>query len=225
MARHLDVEIGHIKQNLLKMAGLAERAIDKSVRALKERNAELAQEVIDEDGAINLAEIELENACFSLLARYQPVAADLRLIMATIKINNDLERIGDHAVNIAQKALMLIEAPELKPLIDLPYMANIVQRMLKDALDSFVNRDVAKARAVCENDDVVDALDEQIRRELLTYMMEDHKNISRAMDLALISKNLERIADISTNIGEEVIFIVEARTIKHHYDDVHVRGS
>lgn len=177
MARHLDVEIGHIKQNLLKMAGLAERAIDKSVRALKERNAELAQEVIEEDGAINLAEIELENACFSLLARYQPVAADLRLIMATIKINNDLERIGDHAVNIAQKALMLIKAPELKPLIDLPYMANIVQRMLKDALDSFVNRDVAKARAVCENDEVVDALDEQIRRELLTCMMEDHKNI------------------------------------------------
>lgn len=223
MERHLDSEITNIKQNLLKMAGLVEYAIDKSISALKERNATLAKQVIDDDAAINALEIQVENACFTVLARQQPVAADLRFIMACIKINSDLERMGDHAVNIAQKAKKLLKSPPLKPLIDIPYMANIVQDMLKKSLDSFVNLDGAKAREVCESDDVVDGLEDQLQRELLTYMMEDHRNISRSLDLSMVAKNLERIADLSTNIGEEVIFIVEAKTIKHHFEDVHIK--
>lgn len=225
MERHLDLEITKIKQNLLKMAGLAELAIDKSVRALKNREIKLAQEVMEEDAAIDALEIKIENACFTLLARYQPVAADLRFIMASIKINNDLERIGDHAVNIADRAERNADTPPLKPLIDIPYMANIVQDMLKNSLDSFVEFDVSKARAVLENDDVVDGLEDQIQRELLTYMMEDPRSISRAIDLTMVAKNLERIADLSTNIGEEVIFIVEAKNIKHHAEEEQQRPS
>ncbi len=223
MERHLDNEINHVKESLLKMAGLAEAAIDKAIRALKERDTQLAREVIDQDQAINELEIEIENGCFTLLARQQPVAADLRFIMALVKINNDLERVADHAVNIAQKAVSLAESVPLKPLIDIPHMADIAQEMLRNSLDSFIRHDAALARQVCERDDVVDALDEQVQRELITYMMQDHKNISRALDLTLISKNLERIADLSTNISEEVIFFVEARTIKHKHLDVHIR--
>ncbi len=223
MQRHLDIELTSIKENLLKMAGLVEQSIDKAIRATRDRDAEMAAEVIAEDKAINLHEVELENSIFALLARYQPVASDLRFIMACIKINNDLERMGDHAVNIAQKAQILAGMPRLKPLIDIPMMAGIVQEMVKNSLDSFVNLDGASARAVCEKDDDVDAMEDQITRELLTYMMEDHRTVSRALHLTMIAKNLERIADLSTNIGEEVIFIVEARSIKHHIDDVHLK--
>lgn len=225
MERHLDIEISNLKKDLVKMAGLVEAAIDKSIRALKERDSGLARQVIAEDAAINNLEIQNENHCVTLLARQQPVAADLRFIMASVKINNDLERMGDHAVNIAQKAERLSKLTRLKPLIDIPYMASIVQNMLKNSLDAFVQLDVAKARAVCANDDVVDGLEDQINRELLTYMMENAKNISQAMELSLVAKNLERIADLSTNIGEEVIFIVEAKNIKHHFGDVHVKPS
>jgi len=225
MERHLDVELTQVKQNLLKMAGLVELAIDKSIKALKERNSILAQEVITEDRQVNQIEIEIENACFTILARQQPVAADLRFMMSCIKINNDLERMADHVVNIAETAEELVTKPVIKPLIDIPYMATIVQGMLRDSLDSFIRLDAEKARQVCEKDDVVDGLESQIQRELITYMMEDHRKITQALGLTLVSKNLERIADLSTNIGEEVIFIVEARTIKHHHKDVHLSGK
>ncbi len=223
MERHLDHELTQVKQNLLKMAALVELAIDKSVRALKDRDDALAQEVIDEDREVNEMEIVIENNCFTLLARQQPVAADLRFIMACVKINNDLERMADHAVNIAQAAQELSKSVQVKPLIDIPHMASLVQEMLRNSLASFINLDAKRARAVCESDDAVDALDSQVQRELISYMMEDHKKISQALGLTMVSKNLERIADLSTNIGEEVIFIIEARNIKHHHDDVHLQ--
>ncbi|MFQ5708260.1 MAG: phosphate signaling complex protein PhoU [bacterium] len=225
MDRHLDVEIDRLKQKLLRMAGLVEQSIDKAVRALKERQDHFAVEAIEEDAAINALEIEIENVCLTILARYQPVAADLRFIMAAVKICNDLERMGDHAVNIAQQAQRLIKTPPLKPLIDIPYMANLAQKMVKDALDAFVVGDVQQARAICERDDVVDGLEDQINRELSTYILENPKNISQVMSLSMVAKNLERIADLATNFGEEVIFMVEAKTIKHHFDDVHIKPS
>ncbi|MFQ5676652.1 MAG: phosphate signaling complex protein PhoU, partial [bacterium] len=208
MERHLDQDISNLKHSLVKMAGMVEQAIDESIKALKKRDSDLAQRVIDQDALINALEIQGENLCLTIMARQQPVAADLRFLLASVKINNDLERMGDHAVNIAQKAQRLMKLPQLKPLIDIPYIANLVQTMLKYSLDSFVDLDARKAKAVCESDDEVDAIDHQIQRELLTYMLEDPKTISQAMDLTLVSKNLERIADLSTNIGEEVIFIV-----------------
>jgi len=219
MERHLDLEIGSLRKNLLQMSGMVEYDIDKTIRALKDRNADLAREVIADDKAIDRLEIEIENQCFNILARHQPVAVDLRFIMASVKINNDLERMGDLAVNIAQKTLNLIKRKPLKPLIDIPYMAQIVQRMVKDSLDSFLENDIVKAKAVCENDDVVDALEEQITRELTTYMIENPKNISQALDLTLVARHLERLADLTTNIGEEVIFIVQAKNIKHRSEE------
>jgi phosphate transport system protein len=225
MERHFETEIRNLKQDLIKMAGLVEAAIDKAIMALKERNDALATEVIVHDQEINQLEISVEQQCRSLLARHQPVAMDLRFILSCVKINNDLERMGDHAVNIAQKAMMLSKTPPVKPLIDIPYMAGLVQGMVKDSLDAFVQRDVAKAQAVCVQDDVIDGLEDQINRELLTYMMEDVKSISPCLSLALIAKNLERIADLSTNIGEEVIYMIEAKTIKHHFEDVHVKDN
>jgi phosphate transport system protein len=224
MERHFETEIRNLKQDLIKMAGLVEAAIDKAILALKERNDALADEVIANDHQINQLEILVEQQCRSLLARHQPVAMDLRFIISCVKINNDLERMGDHAVNIAQKAQVLSKTPPVKPLIDIPYMAGLVQNMVKDSLDAFVQRDVAKAQAVCAQDDVIDGLEDQINRELLTYMMEDVKNISPCLSLALIAKNLERVADLSTNIGEEVIYMIEAKTIKHHFEDVHVKS-
>ncbi len=220
MERHLHIEIKALIQDLVKMAGMVELSIKKAIRSLTERDGSLAREVIEEDKLIDELEIEVDNQCMSILARHQPVAVDLRLLIASIKMNNDLERMGDHAVNIAEKAQLLIAVSPLKPLIDIPRMANLVQNMVRDSLDAFVNRDVLLARAVCESDDTVDELENQINRELLTYTIEDPKNIQRAMDLSMIAKNLERIADLSTNICEEVIFLVEARTIRHRCEEL-----
>ena len=217
MERHFHAEINELKQNLLKMAGLVEASIDKAIRSLTDRNEALAQEVIDADPEINHLEIEIENQCINLLARHQPVAIDLRMLVAAVKMNSDLERMGDHAVNIAERAQQLLHEPPLKPLIDIPRMAVLVQEMVRNSLDAFVAGDVGKARAVCESDDLVDGLETQINRELLSYMIETPSSISRAINLSVIAKNLERIADISTTICEETIFLVEARTIKHRY--------
>lgn len=219
MERHLDAELGNLRSTLTNMAAQVEMAIERSIRSLKERELQMAEEVITQDHAIDQLEIQVENQCFTILARQQPVAADLRFIMACIKINNDLERMGDQAVNIAQKARNLIQEPEIKPLIDIPYMAGIAMKMVKDSLDAFLEHDIQKARAVCESDDIVDGLERQIIRELTTYMIENPKTISRALDLIVVAKSLERIADLATNICEEVVFIVEAKTIKHHYSE------
>ncbi len=215
MQRHFDEELRQLKEQLSAMAGLAEQAVGKSVKALVDRDPRLAQAVMDEDAAVNRLEVEIENACLSLLARYQPEAKDLRTIAMVFKIVNDLERVGDQGVNIAERTIDLLKEPLLKPLIDIPKMAALAQQMLKDALDAFVNQDAELARAVCRRDDEVDHLNDQIYHELLVYMTQDAKTITRAIDLILIGRHLERVADHATNIAEDVYYLVKGTTIKH----------
>lgn len=219
MERHFDEELKDLKGKLLQMASLAEESIAKSVKALVERDKKLAEEVLVSDEAINLLEIEIDEVCLKLLALRQPIATDLRFITAALKIITDLERIGDLSVNIAERALGLMEQPLLKPLIDIPRMAQLAQKMVKDSLDAFVNRDAELARDVCRRDDEVDQLNHQIFRELLTYMIQDPKAITRAVDLILVGRHLERVADHATNIGEDVVYLVKGKTIKHHIDE------
>jgi len=219
MERHFDEELKQLKEKLLRMSSLAEEAISASIKALVERNADLAKKVIQSDDAINMIEIEIDELSLRLLALYQPEASDLRFITSAMKINSDLERIGDLAVNIAERTVYLLTVPLLKPLIDIPRMTRAAQGMLQDGINAFVNNDAQLARSVCLRDDEVDKLNDQLFRELLTYMMQDQKTIERALALILIARNLERIADHSTNICEDIIYIVEGRTIKHHIED------
>lgn len=216
MERHIDVELARLKSELVRMAGLAEAAIGLAVKALVSRDAQMARQVIASDGAINTMEMEVDELCLRIMALYQPEAKDLRFLAMALKINNDLERMGDQAVNIAERTLELLKEPLLKPLIDIPRMAQIAQAMVKDSLDAFVQQDVPRARAVCQRDDEVDRYDDQMFRELLTYMMQDPKAIARAVNLILVSRHLERIADHATNIAEDVIYLVEGKNIKHH---------
>ena len=218
METHFQQELNKLKENLLKMAGLAEQAISNAVEALVQRNTSLAEKTIKEDEKINQMEILIDEWCLKLLALHQPMAADLRFITSAMRINIELERIGDLAVNIAERVISLNLEPQLKPYIDIPRMAEITQAMVKDVLDAFVNGDTNLARAVCERDDQVDALNDQVFRELLTYMMADPKTITRAVHLIIVSRCLERIADHTTNIAEGVIFMVKALVIKHHAD-------
>jgi phosphate transport system protein len=217
MPRLVDLELQQLQDEMVRMAGLAEAAIGLAVKALVSRDAEMARQVIASDDAINTLEIEVDERCLRTMALHQPEARDLRMLAMALKINNDLERMGDQAVNIAERTLELLKEPLLKPLIDLPRMADIAQRMVKDSLDAFIQQDVAKARQVCKQDDEVDRYDDQIFRELLTYMMEDPKAITRSVNLILVSRHLERIADHATNIAEDVIYLVEGRNIKHHH--------
>ncbi len=202
------------------MAMAVEEAIANAIDALVKRDDLIAEKVISMDEHINELEIRIDEECLKLLALQQPMATDLRFITSAMKINNDLERIGDHAVNIAQLAKTLNHNDPLKPLINIPRMAEIVQQMVKDSIDSFVKADVQLAKDICRRDDEVDQFDDQIFRELLTYMMSDVRHIPKALNYALISKNLERIADLSTNISEEVVFIYQAMNIKHHQKDI-----
>jgi len=224
MERHFDEELKDLKEKLLHMASLAEESIVKAVKSLVDREKELAEDVIQSDAAINFLEIEVDEICLKLLATRQPIANDLRFITSALKINSDLERIGDLSVNIAERTLELIKQPILKPLLDIPRMAQYAQKMVKDSLDAFVNREPNLARDVCRRDDEVDMLNDQIFRELLTYMIENPKTITRSVDLILVARHLERIADHATNIGEDVVFMVEGKTIKHHIED-QVRGT
>jgi phosphate transport system protein len=216
MERHLDLELAALRDDLVRMAGLAEASIGLAVKALVSRDAEMAKQVIASDDAINALEVEIDERCLRTMARYQPEARDLRFLAMALKINNDLERMGDQAVNIAERTLELLNEPLLKPLIDIPRMAELAQRMVKESLDAFVQQDVELARSVCRRDDEVDRLDDQIFRELLTYMMQDPRAIARAVHLILVSRHLERIADHATNIAEDVIYLVQGKTIKHH---------
>jgi phosphate transport system protein len=213
--RHIDGELRRVQEELVRMAGLAEAAIGMAVKALVSRDAEMARQVIGSDDAINSIEIEIDELCLRTMALYQPEARDLRLLAMALKINNDLERMGDQAVNIAERTLELLNEPLLKPLIDIPRMADVAQRMVKESIDAFVQQDPMRARAVCQQDDEVDRFDDQIFRELLTYMMEDPKAITRSVNLILVSRHLERIADHATNIAEDVIYLVEGKNIKH----------
>ncbi|MFH2120762.1 MAG: phosphate signaling complex protein PhoU [Pseudomonadota bacterium] len=217
-SRHIDRELEQIKEKLLLMASKAEQIISQAVESLLQRDLGKAEKIMASDKEIDKLEIEIENEAISLIARHQPAAKDLRLLIGIIKINSDIERIGDHGVNIAQCTLKLGQEPPLKPLIDIPRMAQLAISMLKDSLDSFVHGDAEKARQVCATDSQVDQLKDQTLRELMTYMYEKPEAISRAMGLILISRNLERIADLSTNISEEVIYISEAKVIKHHQE-------
>ena len=215
MERQFDQELNILKEDLLKMASLAEEAIAKSIKALVERDSTLAQEVIDRDREINLLEIEINNQCLKLLALKQPMAIDLRFITSAMKIISNLERIADQAVNIAQRTHELIKQPLLKPLIDIPRMAKLAQEMVKTSIDSLVNKDSLLAKRIGERDNLVDDLNDQIFRELLTYMIEDPRTIKRAIELILVGRHLERIADLATNISEEVVYILNGKNIKH----------
>jgi phosphate transport system protein len=197
--------------------------VRQAVQALMERRPELCHAVIAGDQEVNGLQIEIDDRSLKLLALQQPMASDLRLITAAMKINADLERIGDQAVNIAENAIKVLDAPPLKPLLDLPRMADIAQQMTRDSLDAFVRRDSALARAVLERDDEVDQLKDQIFRVLLTHMMADPGTIERALSLILVSRNLERIADHATNIAEDVIFVVEAKDVRHHHEEQPLR--
>ncbi len=212
----LEGKVVELKEKLLAMAAQVEGMVADSIQALVKRDSTLAEKVINEtENLVNQMEIEIEDFAINLIALYQPEARNLRTITMVIKINNDLERIGDHAVNIAQAALFLIPRPPVKPLIDLPRMAKEATQMLHDSLDAFTRGDVELARSVCVHDSVVDSLKDQINRELITYMTSDATTIDRALKLMLISLNLERIADLATNISEDVIYAVTGEVIKH----------
>jgi phosphate transport system protein len=210
-----DLELKELKERLLYEGGLVEKAIRGAIQALLDRNSQLAQRVIDEDHILNTREVETDEFCLKLLALRQPAARDLRFITTAIKINYDLERIGDMAVNISERVQELNQEPQLKPYIDLPKMAETVQAMVKESLDAFVKEDVGIAWKVTRDDEQVDQLLDQIFRELLTYMMQDPRTISRATRLLFISKYLERMADHAVNVAELVIFMVEGRIIRH----------
>ncbi|HKV06725.1 MAG TPA: phosphate signaling complex protein PhoU [Thermoanaerobaculia bacterium] len=213
--RRLDQDLDRIRQSLLRMGGMVEGMVSKATQSLLERKTELSHEVITGDRAVDQLEIEIDELCHNVLAMKQPTAGDLRFLVAVMKINSDLERIGDSAVNIAQSVEQLNDQPPLKPYIDLPRMSQLVQTMVRQSLDAFVRKDAPLATEVCKADDAVDGLYKQIFRELLTYMIEDPKTVSRALHLLLISRNLERIADHATNIAEDVIYYVEGRDIRH----------
>ncbi len=216
----LEEKIKELKKKLIEEANLTENMLKKSIRGLVDRKKEILREVIEKDEPkVNDLEIELDELCTNLIALYQPEAGNLRTILMVLKMNNDLERIGDLAVNIAESSLYLIERPQVKPLIDIPRMTEEAINMLKNAMDSFINRDVELARVVCEKDSIIDSLRDQILRELITYMTSDPSTIERSIHLIRISRSLERIADLSTNICEDVIFMVEGKIIKHHKNE------
>ena len=220
--RHFDEEMEQLKSLLVKMSGMAEDGVRLAVDALVERDQEKAQIVIEMDNAIDDLELEVDDRAVQLLALQQPLARDLRFITAATKISNDLERVGDHAVNIAEALQFLLKAAPFPTLPELEEMARISADMLSQALDAFVRADSALARKVVKLDDRVDELHDNNFRILLTHMMEDPRKITAGMDLLLVSGNLERIADMATNVAEEVVFFVEGRTIKHHAEE---RGS
>jgi phosphate transport system protein len=208
-------EFDTLKARLLEMGGLAEERVRAVVRALVDRDPDVVEQILDGDEPLNRLQVEIDDRGFRLLALYQPVATDLRSIMAALKINTDLERVGDLAVNIAEAALRYFSHPPVKPLIDIPRMAGIAQGMLRDSLDSFVRHDAELAHEVLQRDDSLDDLKTQVFRELLTYMLQDTATIEPALDLVLVSRHLERIGDHATNVAEEVIFMVSARDVRH----------
>ncbi len=215
MDRHFDEELKELKGKILRMGSLVESQIQGALRALTERDSALARKVIENDHGVNALDVEVDENCLRLLALHQPAARDLRFITTMMKISTELERMSDLAENIAERAIELSEEPQLKPYIDLPRMGNWTMRMVKESLDSFVNQDAVLARKVCTDDDFVDDLTEQLFRELLSFMIEDPKTISRAIRLTFIGKYFERIADHATNVAELVVYMVEGKIIRH----------
>jgi phosphate transport system protein len=213
--RHFHEELARLKTQLLEMSGLAEELVDQAMQALRARDAELASTVIRRDNDLDAMEVAVDDMCIHLLALQQPMARDLRLITMAMKISNDLERVGDHAVNIAEAVAHLAESPIHLEFAEIDEMGRLATEMLTDALDTFVRADAQGAREVCRRDDRVDGLHNSLFRILLTHMMEDPRRIGASMSLFLVSRNLERIADLATNIAEDVVFLVEGRNIKH----------
>jgi len=215
MERHLDQELDRIRQRLLRMGGLVEGMLAGAMQSLIDRDTTHAEAVVRADSDVDTLEKEIDEGCYSVLALQQPTAGDLRFLVAVMKMTSDLERMGDSAVNIAQAVEVLNQEPPLKPYIDLPRLAQIVGQMVRDSLDSFVQRDSTKALAVCRRDDQVDGLYKQLFRELVSFMIEDPKTVTRALHLLLVARNFERIADHATNVAEDVIYYVEGRDIRH----------
>jgi phosphate transport system protein len=213
---HFREELEALQDRLLEMGGLAEERVRAAVQGLVSREASMFDKVLHGDEPINQLHIEIDNRCFRLLALHQPMATDLRAIVAAVKINTDLERVGDLAVNIAEAGMRYVTHPPVKKLIDIPQMGDIAQAMLRDALDAFVKRDTTLAHRVLNEDDRLDALKTQVFRELLTYMLRDQGTVEPALDLILVSRHLERIGDHATNIAEDVIFMVSALDVRHH---------
>ena len=213
---HFQRELETLKERLLAMGGLAEERVRTAMQGLVERDGELIDQVLNGDMPLNELHIEVDDLCLKLLALHSPMAADLRAVMAAIKINSDLERVGDMAVNIGEAARRYIHHPPVKRLIDIPRMAGAAQRMLRESLDSYVRGDVPLAQQVLDQDDELDTLKTQVFRELLTYMLQDPSTIEPALDLILISRHLERIGDHATNVAEDVIFMVSGRDVRHH---------
>ena len=219
MERQLDQHLDELRSEFLRMGGAVEDSIALAIRSLTERSDEVAREAIASNDVIDAWEVAIEEKILALLATHQPVGRDLRLAATMMKINYDLERMNDQAVNIAERALELNRVPLLKPLIDIPRMADIAQGMVKDALDAFVNLDAELAREVCRRDDEVDLLRDQVFRELLTYMRGGQPDtVDRAIQLILVSRHIERIGDHSSNISENTVFLAEGRIIRHQKD-------
>jgi phosphate transport system protein len=214
--RHFTEELEDLRKELLTMAGLVELAVHQSVLSLTERDPDSAQQVLVGEARINQLEIRIDELATRLLALHQPMAGDLRFLTAAIKINNDLERMGDLAVNIVERSLSLISLPPVKPMIDIPRMAQLAESMVRNSLDSFVKRDAELARGVLVSDDAVDDLRDAITRELVGFMERDPSTVSRSLDLILVARNLERIADHATNIAEDVLFLIQGVDVRHH---------
>lgn len=217
--RHFQDELETLKARLLQMGGYAEERLQSAVRGLVERDPSVIERVLTGDQVINQLHIEIDDRAFKLLALHQPVAGDLRTIVAAVKINTDLERVGDLAVNIAEASRRYLEHPPVKELIDIPSMATIAQTMLRDALDAYVRPDVELAQQVLDRDDELDQLKTRVFRDLLGHMLSDQNTVEASLDLILISRHLERVGDHATNIAEDAIFMVSARDVRHHADD------
>ncbi len=221
MERHFDEELRELHKDILRMAVLAQEAIYKSIEALKNRDKVQAEEVVNTDNRIDELELAIDEKCIDLIARHQPLASDLRFIATGMKINAELERIADLAVDIAQRVLELADKPLLKPLIDIPKLSTIAQNMIRDAIDSFVKKDVELAKKVVLSDAEADTLRNLVQEELINdYMARDAKTADRAVPLLLIARHLERICDHTTNIAEDVIYMVQGKVVKHHPEEL-----
>jgi phosphate transport system protein len=215
MERHFERDLNELKERVLWMGSLAERAVHQAIHAVLEGHASLAEKVLQEEPAINELQVEIDDRVVQLLALQQLMAADLRFVLAVSRINNDLERIGDQAVNIAQSAIRILRHPRVKPYVDLPRMSELAEGMVRDSLNALVRGNVEIARSVLVRDDQVDGLRDQIFRELLSYMMGDSAVVFQAFELILVAKNMERVADHATNIAEDVIYIVAGHDVRH----------
>ncbi len=216
----IEQEINKLKENIISYASFAAKMIEESITGLLEKDENILKKIITEsETKANSLEIELDETCIEIIAKYEPKAKNLRTVLMIMKINNDLERIGDEAVNVAESALFLIKRPAVKKLIDIPRMADISMGMLKDSITSFINNDAVLAREICARDNLVDDLRDQVARELITYMISDSATIERALQLMRIARSLERVADLSTNFCEDVVFMAEGKIIKHHHDE------